>query len=134
MCLRYISKINKRVTNETVQVWKYFSFDGLGRLRYKYRSRGPRLKRGIWIKADNKTKIYADYFSKHGDIYRSGFHGFRNKAYNDSTFTSMYVLFRKVRTIGTDKSRKTLVADEMYIPTKNEKIVKGEIVKIKKKT
>lgn len=135
MCLDKITQFNTRVSKNQITVYKIFRHLPSGRLEHWYIC-SPAVK-GKWIKANTKRRIIPciDTILTKDGRYPSGFHAFSrpNKKWSADAFERIFlaVLFRKVRTVGIDRGRKTLVAEEMYIPAKDEKIVNHRIVKIK---
>lgn len=138
MCL---SKITDRPspTPEVTTTWKAFSFMFLNELQFptKFHKGIRSVERGKWLRKEgSRIKIHnSDIMA---DSYPAGFHCFASeKAANEYSTEShaVKVLVKKIRTVGYQSHYgpryKALVADWLYVPAPNEKIVGNKIVKVK---
>lgn len=150
MCLSVVNKIRKVPTKSVKVGLKRFHLGGLGlSLKYQFTNQNlngtSTVPRGKWLRKQGSGELSS--YIKNGvrRSYSKGFHIFTNtKAasnyyhYSNQTKT-VKVLYKQVVTEGRQsysggrKDTNTVVANYMYVPAENEKIVGTKIVKIKAK-
>lgn len=117
MCL---SRVTERLPANRKTVVAYKGFGHMTKAYAYHFARYGKVKRGIWLKAKNRDWS----LGFRGHFYKAGFHGW------EGANGPVRVLFRSVRTIGTQDRERVLVADWMYVPAADEMInEKGKIVK-----
>lgn len=135
MCLTVVTKKIPTPTEKVSVAWKSFTYGRFGGAHFPYRAhRGTfKVRFGKWLKATHIKVLVKTFGSR--SRYNLGFHCFSYKA-GANGYTGSYkvkVLVKGVRTIGKQNGHKVVVADYMYVPALDEKIVGTRIVKVKGK-
>jgi len=117
MCL---TEVLKRIKQEEMTAYKVFIRDPIPHFKFNNYKGSSLVPLNKWI---FKESVYGDTIGSYlSEEYPTGFHCYKTRIAAEANSTSVYIVYkvkvRGVHTIGKEGKYTVLVADQMYVPSK----------------